>query len=108
MARRSPRGRRARWRATKASSAPTSARATRTSARRRWRQPWARPTPRQTEPNAGPCLGWELGGEETMLLQVERLSAGYGDATVLHGVSLEVREGEILALIGSNGDGKTT
>src|SRR5215218_8641174 len=43
-----------------------------------------------------------------MLLQVERLSAGYGDATVLHGVSLEVREGEILALIGSNGAGKTT
>jgi branched-chain amino acid transport system ATP-binding protein len=36
------------------------------------------------------------------------LRAGYGDVPVLHGVSLEVRAGEIVALIGSNGAGKTT
>ena len=43
-----------------------------------------------------------------MLLAVEDLRAGYGDVSVLHGVGLDVQEGEILALVGSNGAGKTT
>ncbi len=42
------------------------------------------------------------------LLKVENLSAGYGDVVVLRGVSLEVLEGQIVALIGANGAGKTT
>lgn len=43
-----------------------------------------------------------------VLLSVENLAAFYGDAQALHGVSLEVRKGEVLALIGSNGAGKST
>lgn len=42
------------------------------------------------------------------LLQVERLSAGYGAMPVLHEISLEVRAAELVALVGSNGAGKTT
>ena len=42
------------------------------------------------------------------LLQVEQLSAGYGDAVVLHDVSLALGEGQTLALLGRNGVGKTT
>ena len=42
------------------------------------------------------------------LLHVEQLSAGYGDAVVLHDVSLSLDEGQTLALLGRNGVGKTT
>lgn len=42
------------------------------------------------------------------LLRVETLSAGYGEAVVLHGVSLALDEGKTLALLGRNGTGKTT
>jgi branched-chain amino acid transport system ATP-binding protein len=42
------------------------------------------------------------------LLEVRRLSARYGLAQVLFGVSLEVRRGEIVALMGRNGAGKST
>lgn len=42
------------------------------------------------------------------MLQIENLHAGYGDLEVLHGIDLEVNEGEIVALIGANGAGKTT
>ena len=42
------------------------------------------------------------------LLSVEDVSAGYGAAQVLHGVSFEVREGEVVSLLGRNGMGKTT
>jgi len=42
------------------------------------------------------------------LLRLESVSAGHGDAAVLHGLSLSVGEGEALALIGRNGAGKTT
>jgi branched-chain amino acid transport system ATP-binding protein len=42
------------------------------------------------------------------LLAVENLEAFYGDAQVLHGVSLTVKQGRVLALIGSNGAGKST
>jgi branched-chain amino acid transport system ATP-binding protein len=44
----------------------------------------------------------------TSLLQVRDLRAGYGAIDVLHGISLEVREGEIVSLIGANGAGKTS
>jgi len=42
------------------------------------------------------------------LLEVNHLQAGYGNLNVLWDVSLNVRQGEFVALIGSNGAGKTT
>ena len=42
------------------------------------------------------------------LLRVEGLQSGYGEITVLWGVDLAVRKGEITAPIGSNGAGKST
>jgi branched-chain amino acid transport system ATP-binding protein len=42
------------------------------------------------------------------LLTIEKLSAGYGEAVVLSDVSLSLREGQSLALLGRNGMGKTT
>ncbi|MET4127873.1 ABC transporter ATP-binding protein [Roseovarius sp. MBR-6] len=42
------------------------------------------------------------------MLRIADLSAGYGAAEVLHGVSLTVAPGEILCLMGRNGAGKTT
>lgn len=42
------------------------------------------------------------------MLTVERLSSAYGRICVLHDVDLEVKTGEIVALVGSNGAGKTT
>ena len=42
------------------------------------------------------------------LLRVENLSAGYGEAVILDGVSLALAAGETLALLGRNGTGKTT
>ena len=42
------------------------------------------------------------------LLAIENLRAGYGEAVVLPDMSLRLREGEVLALLGRNGTGKTT
>jgi len=42
------------------------------------------------------------------MLGVGRLVAGYGAAPVLHGIDLQVRHGEAVALLGANGAGKTT
>ena len=42
------------------------------------------------------------------MLTLEGLAAGYGDLLAVRSVSLEVREGECVALIGANGAGKTT
>src|SRR5437764_4224055 len=42
------------------------------------------------------------------LLSVEGLQAWYGESHVLHGVSFEVRAGEVVTLLGRNGAGKTT
>jgi branched-chain amino acid transport system ATP-binding protein len=41
-------------------------------------------------------------------LQAEGLHSFYGKSHILHGVGLELREGEIVALLGRNGAGKTT
>ena len=42
------------------------------------------------------------------LLRIESLRAGYGEAVILHDVSLSLAQGETLALLGRNGTGKTT
>jgi len=42
------------------------------------------------------------------MLAVEGLEAWYGESHVLHGISFEVREGEVVTLVGRNGAGKTT
>lgn len=42
------------------------------------------------------------------MLRIEDLQAGYGDRAVLRGVSLLVNPGEVVALVGPNGCGKTT
>ena len=42
------------------------------------------------------------------LLSVEALQAGYNGIQVLHGIDLEVREREVVAVLGSNGAGKST
>src|SRR5882757_4936121 len=42
------------------------------------------------------------------LLTIEGLRAGYGEAVVLPGLSLRLAEGQVLALLGRNGTGKTT
>lgn len=43
-----------------------------------------------------------------VILRVEDLVCGYGDADVITGITLSVREGEFLGIIGPNGSGKTT
>jgi branched-chain amino acid transport system ATP-binding protein len=42
------------------------------------------------------------------LLELEEVQAGYGPTSVLHGISLEVEDGEVVSLLGANGAGKTT
>jgi branched-chain amino acid transport system ATP-binding protein len=42
------------------------------------------------------------------LLQLDRVEARYGPVKALHGISLEVGEGELVAVLGANGAGKTT
>jgi len=44
----------------------------------------------------------------TPLLELNDVSARYGQIVALHGVSLTVAEGEVVALLGANGAGKTT
>ena len=42
------------------------------------------------------------------MLEVSGLNAWYGESHILHGVDFEVREGEVVTLLGRNGAGKTT
>ena len=43
-----------------------------------------------------------------MLLEVKDLAVAYGKIAALHGVSLDVEQGEVVTLVGANGAGKTT
>jgi branched-chain amino acid transport system ATP-binding protein len=42
------------------------------------------------------------------MLEVKNLHAWYGESHILHGMDFEVREGEVVTLLGRNGAGKTT
>ena len=42
------------------------------------------------------------------MLDLENINTYYGDSHILHGVSLSVKEGEVVCLLGRNGAGKTT
>ena len=42
------------------------------------------------------------------MLQIRNLNAWYGESHVLHGMDLDVNEGEVVTLLGRNGAGKTT
>ena len=49
-----------------------------------------------------------LSAHEPALLSVGSLSAGYGAATIVRNVVLEIADGELVAVLGANGAGKTT
>ena len=42
------------------------------------------------------------------MLDLENINAYYGDSHILHGVTLSVKKGEVVCLLGRNGAGKTT
>ena len=44
----------------------------------------------------------------TPVLEISDLHTWYGESHILHGVSLDVRAGEVVTLLGRNGAGKTT
>jgi len=46
--------------------------------------------------------------DKSAMLKVSGLQAWYGESHILHGVDIEVRQGEVVTLLGRNGAGKTT
>src|SRR5579859_2165360 len=46
--------------------------------------------------------------EESIMLAIEQVSTGYGESRIVSDVSLEVRDGQVVCLMGRNGVGKTT
>ena len=44
----------------------------------------------------------------TVALEIKNLQAWYGESHILHGVDLEVNQGEVVTLLGRNGAGRTT
>ena len=42
------------------------------------------------------------------ILRIQNLKSGYGKVQILNGINLEVRKGQIIALLGGNGTGKST
>src|SRR4030088_643021 len=59
----------------------------------------SRPTSVSSTPTWGPKMA---------LLELRDVRASYGAIRALHGVSLKVEEGSVVALLGANGAGKTT
>ena len=63
---------------------------------------------RRAAPKANSTVAEGEGTPMTVLLDIKSLRGGYGRTEVLRGVDLEVRAGEMVALLGSNGAGKST
>ena len=64
-----------------------------------------------TATGSGPAVGTAAAasaGSDDVLLRLENVHTYYGHIHALQGISLEVRRGEIVTLIGANGAGKTT
>src|SRR5215211_2666960 len=57
---------------------------------------------------AKPTWGPDMLDASAPLLAVEGLQAWYGESHILHGVTFDVRAGEVVTLLGRNGAGKTT
>src|SRR2546421_10930317 len=67
-----------------------------------------RGSPRRSSTRSG-CSSPTSGGPGgTVALRLEAIRASYGPIEVLFGIDLEVADGEIVALLGTNGAGKTT
>jgi branched-chain amino acid transport system ATP-binding protein len=49
-----------------------------------------------------------ISGTPESILEIRGLEAGYGKHQILHGIDLEICRGEVLAVLGANGVGKTT
>jgi branched-chain amino acid transport system ATP-binding protein len=43
-----------------------------------------------------------------MILRTENLTSSYGDVTVVRNVSITIRQGDVVAVLGANGAGKST
>jgi len=63
---------------------------------------------RPASPPASHAASHPTTGPAATVLAVHELYAGYGDDQVLHGVSLDVKAGELVTLVGRNGAGKST
>ena len=64
--------------------------------------------PARELPRGGTARSAEGASVGEVLLSVDRLAANYGPIRALRGVSLEVRRGETVAVVGANGAGKTS
>src|SRR5262249_56385209 len=63
---------------------------------------------RAARPGGDPGLPRRRDRGMTPLLELEDVEARYGPVHVLHGISLTVEEGTVVAVLGPNGAGKTT
>lgn len=61
-----------------------------------------------SNPHSGAIDETNSSAPERPLLEVHKLSSGYGETQVLWDISLDVLRGEVVALVGANGAGKST
>ncbi len=54
------------------------------------------------------ALARQAAGQGGAMLEIRGLEAWYGESHVLHGLDIDIREGEVVTLLGRNGAGKTT